>query len=133
VKGCDVAALNPRSQAPYDPREFFHLATKLVDDTHYDEESRRRTAVGRAYYSAFLFARKRLQDLGKGFSSDYRVHEEVITSLGEKTHLAGSQLNTLRDHRNDADYSMSADIHPQLCRTCLKLSERVISATESLK
>jgi len=133
MKGNYVMALNPHSRTPYDPREFYRLANKLVDDINYDQDSRNRTAIGRAYYSAFLFARKRLQDLGKGFSSDYRVHEEVITSLGEKNHLAGSHLNTLRDHRNDADYSMSADIHPQLCRTCLKLSERVVSATENLK
>jgi len=128
-----MTAFTPRSQLPYEPREFYNLAELLIDDTKYDEESRGRTSIGRSYYAAFLFAREKLQGLGERFSSDYRVHEEVITTLGERNHVAGSQLNTLREHRNSADYSMRAIIHLQLCRTCLKLSERIILATEKLR
>ena len=51
------------SQKPYDPELFLVFADKLIFDTKYDEKSRSWVVVGRAYYTAFLKAQKKLGEL----------------------------------------------------------------------
>jgi hypothetical protein len=54
--------LTKAGNKPFKPKEFLKLATRLINDGKYDDICRSRTAIGRAYYSAFLYIKHRLED-----------------------------------------------------------------------
>jgi uncharacterized protein (UPF0332 family) len=118
-------------RAPYNPEGFLELANKLLTDKGYDPEGRTRTAIGRAYYAAFLVTFKKLQELGASFPEDYRIHKAVIEKLTAKNGGLGSKLNTLFDYRVDADYKMDAHV-TNLGKTCCKFAEHIISRVKEL-
>lgn len=92
---------------PFKPKKFLKLAKDLINDKNYDENPRFRTAIGRAYYSAFLYVKGRLVGLGHNFSDDHKVHTEVIDALKDRGYgKTGSQLDALRQARVDSDYHM---------------------------
>lgn len=120
-------------QVSYDPRQFLEIADRLIRDRHYEREGRIRTAIGRAYYAAFLVAMKRLQELGHSFRRIQRLHKDVIDRLmKDKYYSIGSKLNTLLDYRVDADYKMSALITPRLAESSIRLAEAIIGAIEQI-
>ncbi len=118
---------------PFDPRLFLEIANQLLNDSHYEMEGRIRTSIGRAYYAAFLLARKRLQDIGYSFADVYRLHKDVIETLMDINTSVGNKLNTLFDHRVDADYRTEARITQELGKSCVRLSEHIIDSIERLK
>jgi len=87
---------------PFDPLSFFALAKELGDHSSRDE-CKLRTAVGRAYYSVFLVARKKT-----GILDDTDVHSKVITKLRTRPgfRATADQLGSLRRLRTVADYEM---------------------------
>lgn len=118
-------------RVPYDPEGFLELANNLLDDENYDFEGRTRTAIGRAYYAAFLFTLKRLQELGANFREDYRIHKAVIEKLKTKNAGLGSKLNALFDYRVDADYKMNAQV-TNLGKTSCRFAEHIIRRVKEL-
>jgi hypothetical protein len=65
----------------FDPNKFLNLAIYLRIDSNrnYDTESKYRTVIGRAYYAAFLFSKKFLEEeKHRRFSKDKSVHEQVV-------------------------------------------------------
>jgi hypothetical protein len=60
-----------------------------------------RTAIGRAYYTAFLLARDRT-----GVTTTHGAHLAVITQLRMRDRTAGHQLDVLRHLRTVADYEL---------------------------
>ena len=119
---------------PFKPRKFLKLAISLIDDTKYDEHCRVRTSVGRAYYSVFMYTKNRLELVGgHHFPDNHEVHGEVIEALMTRGHrLIGSQLNTLRETRCDADYHMDVPFHKSKGKYYLQLSEKIIDEITSL-
>lgn len=68
------------------------------------DEAGLRTAVGRAYYAAFLVARAKTGQTG---SDD--IHSRVINALRRgPAWVLGGKLDSLRRLRTAADYEMSA-------------------------
>lgn len=118
---------------PYDPSQFLELADHLVEDGQYDEISRSRTAVGRAYYAAFLMVKKKLEELGYSFRDVLRIHEQVIVSANEKNSFIGNRLETLRKHRVDADYEMHTSVNITIGRKCIKISQDVLRLLNQLR
>lgn len=113
------------------PRKFLKLATQLIDDRDYEELCRIRTAVGRAYYAAFLYVRAKLGSLGYTLPDDHTVHRAVIDTLMErKDTTIGSQLDALFEKRRIADYYMDTPISKGEGNYCMKVSERVIYTSE---
>ena len=120
-------------QVAYDPRQFLEIADRLIRDSRYEKEGRIRTAIGRAYYAAFLVAKKRLQELGYSFRRIHRLHKDVIDRLMKNKHyLIGSKLNTLLDYRVDADYKMRAQITSTLGESSIRLAEAIINAIDQI-
>jgi len=118
----------------FPPRKFLKLATRLIADRKYEEPSRIRTAVGRAYYAAFLYTKERLQRLGYHFPDDYRVHRAVIDKLMDRGDTTiGSQLDTLFEKRRTADYYMDTPLHMHDGNYSLALSQRVIDSADLLR
>jgi uncharacterized protein (UPF0332 family) len=117
----------------FKPRKFLRLAERLVSDKNYETPCRVRTSIGRAYYAAFLFAKEKLERIGRPFSNDHRVHQEVIDRLFDSENSTiGSQLDLLYQNRRQADYDMYVDLPKTLGDRCIAVSERVIRNIERL-
>src|SRR5688500_5045380 len=91
-----------------DAADFMTLALKLSQSSG---EAQRRTAVSRAYYSAFHLARKLVDSCGVRFPSSGATHDKLpfcLTASQDKTLVAASRrLNALRMARNIADYDLA--------------------------
>lgn len=112
----------------FDPRSFLDIAEDLLTKKRKDlnKEARIRTAIGRAYYAAFLMVKKKLQEGGCSFRRVEQLHRDVIKQLMNDDYFVGSKLNTLFDYRVDADYKMNAKITPKLGESSIKLSRRIL-------
>ncbi len=87
---------------PFNPLGFFHVARRLASES--PGEAEYRTAVGRAYYCAFLVAREHLRPRLTG--KQLRSHTEVIEALRRRDFGTGARLDTLHRLRLSADYQL---------------------------
>ncbi|RLA98419.1 MAG: hypothetical protein DRG83_14520 [Deltaproteobacteria bacterium] len=114
----------------FDWREFLELAKDLVDraGTNYSAEAANRTAVSRAYYAAFCWARNYAESrLGFQRRSGVQDHERLrryLTAQG-KPQMA-SRLNRLRGWRNDCDYDDQVPNISNRVKSALKTANKVI-------
>lgn len=117
----------------YDPRRFLDLSNRILSDGDYERESRARTAIGRAYYAAFLIAYQKLREKGVRIPESSEIHRAVIQTFMEKgLSTIGNPLDQLREKRVDADYHMDSNITVSLGQRCAKLSEYVIQLIEGI-
>ena len=101
--------------ADFDPAEFNKLAEELLRNlsgapvaTSGPDQARVRTAIGRAYYAAFLVAREKLSDLGKITPKrNWEDHRLLVDALGTEGGDLGSRMHYLRRKRNQADYNLN--------------------------
>jgi len=84
------------------------------------EECWIRTGVSRAYYAAFLSARRRVGLEGYSKSD---VHKRVVERLDPVT---GSKLRELRQYRNDADYNLRGKVGMEELKWVCYVAERLI-------
>lgn len=104
---------------PIEPNSLVDYAQSLFGKNM--NEVTRRTVVNRAYYGAFLVAR----DLA-GITQKRGVHQKVIDHYLMQSNSIGNQLKTLRNLRNQADYSMNSTIVYQDTDLCCKTAKKVI-------
>ncbi len=108
--------------------EFLALAIELVAG---GSEARHRTAVGRAYYGAFHFAKELLTAAGITLPDTAEAHRKVQLCLKESrlddARRAGDKLELLRGQRNRADY----DLHVTDFRQ-KETAEALIGVTQNL-
>lgn len=116
----------------FDSSLFLEIANKLLGDRSYRDEAGWRTAIGRAYYAAFLETMKRLQELGVSFADADRIHRDVIQELMLRNTDLGNRLDKLRQERVKADYFMDATVTSDLGGKCARLSEGITKLVESL-
>lgn len=117
----------PASQ-PFDPTEFFSFAGSIIRDSSANEAALR-SAISRAYYSAYLIARDRLfgtdevrltagirKRINRNFQlrshkkrRELGMHVLVIFAVHDRTNnfTLSQQLDQLREARVNADYKMS--------------------------
>lgn len=114
----------------FDPNKLLDIAKKMDANTPYLEEEGR-TAVNRAYYSAFLVARDRAHQLRPDivqFLEKEHVHAKVMEAydeLGEKS--ISSQLLTLAKKRGLADYNLNCIIKKGDVQKSIALAQNIIS------
>ena len=121
----------------FDPVEFLKIAKKLLNIKDLDEKGKFRTSIGRAYYSAFLLIRTRLERKGIKFEKE-KQHQKVRASLKSiGKHYLADQLKELFDYRVDADYylsdSVNRSINESLCNKCIRIAEQVIEGIEDIR
>lgn len=101
----------------FDDREFLEVARHLQYGD--PREGFQRSAISRAYYSAFLLARTICRDRGwlpqRGTGADHRAIPGALSRLDAKL---GAEFEELRRLRTDADYSTVSE-HPD------RLAEKV--------
>ena len=125
----------------FDWSEYFYLAKELAETS---EEAELRSAVSRAYYSAFCLARNYLRDiqldprLSWHKTYDINAHQYVAEEF--IYHQSKSQimieiakdLTRLRIMRNKADYEDTMFNLKKEARTALMLAQNIISALSNL-
>ncbi len=120
----------------FNPSEFLNIAKKILLIKDLDETGKFRTSLGRAYYSAFLLTRKRLERGRKKFDSEgqHKTVRDFLKSIN-MDHMA-NQLLVLFDYRVDADYDLSdsknRSIDMVLCNKCISIAEQVIDEIEDI-
>ena len=125
----------------FDWSEYFYLAKELAETS---KEAELRSAVSRAYYSAFCLARNYLRDiqqypqlwLKKTYELDAHqyVAEKFIYNQSKSQIMIeiGKDLNRLRKMRNKADYEDTIFNLQREARTALMLAQNIISALSKL-
>ncbi len=109
----------------FDPLDFLKLANDLV---YSKDEAKLRTAISRAYYSAFLYCREWLRSKGWPLYGDGRDHNEV--QMGLKKYIgrkASDKLSSLRRLRGDADYELTKVVDKQVVIKAIRLANVVIN------
>jgi uncharacterized protein (UPF0332 family) len=119
--------------ASYNPDRFLSLAEKLIYDKNYEEQSRSRVVVGRAYYTAFLKTQKKLMELGYSLNNATRIHKQVIDLLRDIKPDLGDKFSSLFDKRVDADYYMDTDIRLESGKMSLRTAQSIIRDLPNLK
>jgi len=125
----------------FDWSEYFYLAKELAETS---EEAELRSAVSRAYYSAFCLARNYWRDiqqdprLWRHKTYDINAHQYVAEkfiynqSKSQTMIEIGKDLSRLRKMRNKADYEDTIFNLKKEARTALMLAQNIISALSKL-
>ena len=119
--------------------DFLKIASELESQSTIQgqAEARQRSAVSRAYYAAFCYARNYLRD-DEGMSdlpTSGEAHVEVknrfLSSSDQKTRSIGANLDRIRENRRKADYDDSVTGLVKMCRASLTLADDVVSTIDS--
>lgn len=121
------------SKYTFQPEYFLDLASQLLSDKNYDQKSRSRTVVGRAYYAAFLEAKRKLASLGVSFDEVDRIHSQVVTELTARRPDLGDQLESLRLKRVDADYYLVKDVGKTTGAKSIQIATILLRELRNLK
>lgn len=113
-------------------RAFLTLARQLASDP---TEAAWRSAISRGYYAAFHVAREVLTSLGFGVPFADRAHAYLwlrLSNCGDPPLLkAGTELNNLRRHRNQADYDLQVPFNQAFAQARVQAAERIIQALDA--
>lgn len=119
----------------FEPKLFLNLAESLKD--YPKDESKVRTSVSRSYYSIFLGIRVRIENLtGKDLENRRNIHETIInglkTSKDKQTASFGTNLDMLRNYRNQADYHLRVSLNPLKAELAYKIAEDLFNELKKL-
>jgi len=116
---------------PFDWREYLNLAQFLFDNadkSSFSEQSALRSAVSRAYYAAFCYARDYAQ-AKQGFMPDFTAedHTRIRIHFEQKQMInMADRLDRLRHWRNQCDYRNEAFRLRDTAKDAVALAIRVI-------
>lgn len=115
-------------------RDFLLVASRLAAET---TEADWRTAVSRAYYTAFHVARHLLADLRFTVPRADRAHQYLVFRLSNSgeaaVEQAGRDLDTLRRLRNRADYDETPALTQSQATAALQLARDIIQALDAAR
>lgn len=89
------------------------------------DETYVRTAIGRAYYASFLFAR---ENYGLTTMKYPDIHQAVVETLSEISPALGRKQHELRRLRNLSDYNLQDKRTQKDVLRALELATSIISA-----
>lgn len=118
----------------FDPRRFMQVVDHVLQTPECGGEAFARTAVGRAYYSAYLASREYL--LGAGTISRNKKgrvgHGPVIRGLDKgQTQLLASVLDQLRTLRGQADYDLNSEVPSSMALQAKQLADLMLSRLQA--
>jgi hypothetical protein len=117
-----------------DPRDFLTLAKKLSSAK---SPAELRTAISRAYYSVFNFARDIINNLGYSINEGPNAHGDIKNQLSnssdDELKQVGSNFGTLHTHRIRADYVLQDrnSENPNTARFLIALADSMIVVLDS--
>jgi uncharacterized protein (UPF0332 family) len=108
-------------------QDFLTVANQLAGGS---TEAEWRSAISRAYYAAYHVARELMEVLGFTVPRAERAHVYLSRRLANcghpRTCEAGSDLNSLRGDRNQADYDLHVQVTSQLAILHVRLAEQIV-------
>lgn len=113
---------------PLDPPEYYREAGKWFDDKAANEAALR-SVVSRAYYAAFLSARKKAPSTMWGMTggSGHKVVANHYLGKSDSTSLSiGNRLNQLKLKRETADYEIGADVLRREAGSALGMAKKIL-------
>lgn len=120
-----------------DPVDFVSLAVRLSGSHN---EAELRSAVSRSYYGAFRIAKTFLADCGirwpRKESYAAEIHRKVRHCLSQSANvdamLAGDQLWSLRDLRNQADYELESTMFKATANvaTAVRIATEIVDSLQ---
>jgi uncharacterized protein (UPF0332 family) len=123
----------------FDWSQYLNLAREIIGQptSPANLEAKRRSAISRAYYAAFISARNYLQEIeGLSIPITADAHKYVVQQFKQSSDSdrqnIGRNLEKLRRERNQADYNNSIPELFKITKIAVKRSERVISKLNSL-
>jgi len=115
---------------PFDWREYLDLARELAGlrGHGYSQEAAKRSAVSRAYYAAFCWARNYAEkNLGFKPKRDSTDHVRLRNHLRNQGYPElASDLNKLRGWRNACDYDDQVSQLHQQVSSSIKFADKII-------
>jgi hypothetical protein len=115
-------------------RDFLSLAHQLAAA---GTEAAWRTAVSRAYYAAFHYAREFLEDLSFTVPRADLAHKYLIFRLSNcgdvQVEQAAHDLDILRGLRNQADYELRRPFHQGIIPAEVQRAERIIQILDAVQ
>lgn len=109
----------------FNPLDFLEFAEELKFSV--EDEAKIRTAISRAYYSAFLKTREWLRAKEWPVYGDARDHREVPNGLRSFLgRSASDKLGRLRRCRGDADYNLTKSLIEKDVNYAITLAQTVI-------
>lgn len=109
---------------PIEPLDFYKFALNLY--SYHENEIDSRVIIGRAYYSAFLYARDSADLSSKGSNG----HQQVINYYkGLKDPISryvANAIENLRIYRQDSDYEMSKTVSLKDVGSALSTSKKIL-------
>ena len=116
----------------FDWKDFLRLAEHLAGvpsaSPSYSEEAAKRTAVSRAYYAAFCYARQRYSqtdDFKPTYGpEDHKLLRDYLQSKGRVD--KADQFNELRSLRNQCDYMEVVNNLEDTVSRALELAKQII-------
>ena len=116
----------------FDWRDYLKLAKSLIGQASsgYSQEAARRSAVSRAYYAAFCWARNYAEaNLGFRRTGKAEDHGYLRTHLSQRGMARiASNLNKLRQWRNDCDYEDRVPNLVQRANFAIQIADKVIQS-----
>jgi uncharacterized protein (UPF0332 family) len=113
-------------------RDFLVLAARLAAGA---SEADWRTAVSRAYYTAFHVARRLFTDMQFAVPRADRAHQYLVFRLSNSGEPAveqtGRDLETLRRLRNRADYDETPALTHAQASAAVQLAESIVQALDA--
>lgn len=119
----------------FDWSEYLKLAEELVEgDTN---EAKQRSAISRAYYAAFCYARNYLKDYldfepRRDDNEHKTVAEEFKDYENQNMREIGNDLTRLRSDRNNADYDDTVMNLRSKANFALRLAKNIIDKINQL-
>src|SRR4051794_16566657 len=114
----------------FDWREYLRVARLFADPAFpagINDEAAKRTAVSRAYYAAFGYARVRAQFegfVGLESAEDHALLRQHFDRTGRRD--LARILNKLRQWRNQVDYETSVNHLPMMTKEAISEAQRLI-------
>ena len=116
----------------FDWRAVVGLADELSKRA---EEAALRSAISRAYYSAYCYARDRAGLNTAGSRDSHKLVFEYYErrALGKLRDFGSNELPSLHKLRKEADYDEEAKISPNQAKLVVGRAKKVIAFLEALK
>lgn len=113
--------------ARFNPNSFVDLAEDL---SKHQDQAERRTAISRAYYGVFLFARS-IASVHSKQSDAHGLTRKYFESIGASS--IANALREMRSLRNKADYSVERSFSKEVVAANIELAKQTRQELRQLR
>lgn len=120
----------------FDPKNFLNFAKNLAKGIRSTQQTELRVIIGRAYYSAFLLCRSKLEEKYEDMKliKTAVIHKLVLQKLvDENCGHEKSMLDSIKEMRDDADYDLEKIFAPRNAGKVIEKSDRIFEKLKDVE